>query len=69
MVWGAGLATASSVAILRVAAGKHYPSDVVMGAAMGSFIGWLVPMLHREREQKQTALVVTPGYVGLLRRF
>lgn len=40
-------ATALTVAIgsLRVAAGKHYVSDVVVGAAVGTGIGLLVPGL------------------------
>ncbi|HVH66231.1 MAG TPA: phosphatase PAP2 family protein [Gemmatimonadales bacterium] len=33
---------AATVAALRVAAGQHFPSDVVAGAAVGSGIGWLV---------------------------
>ena len=42
---------AASVATLRVMAGKHFLSDVVAGAALGSFAGWLVPRLYRaERE-------------------
>ena len=40
-----GLATA--VSALRVASGKHWPTDVVAGAAVGSAIGWVVPFLHR----------------------
>ena len=43
---GAALLTAA-VGTLRVAAGKHFPSDVLVGAAVGAAIGWLVPELHR----------------------
>jgi membrane-associated phospholipid phosphatase len=43
---GAALLTAA-VGTLRVAAGKHFPSDVLVGAAVGGAIGWLVPELHR----------------------
>ena len=42
-----GLAT--TVAALRVGAGKHWPTDVVAGAAVGSAIGWVVPFLHEVR--------------------
>jgi membrane-associated phospholipid phosphatase len=30
-----------------VAAGKHFPSDVVAGAAMGSLLGFGFAQLHR----------------------
>ncbi|HYT04501.1 MAG TPA: phosphatase PAP2 family protein [Gemmatimonadales bacterium] len=39
-------AGAVGVSVLRVAAGKHFPSDAVGGAALGAGIGWLVPTIH-----------------------
>jgi hypothetical protein len=46
-VWAAGLTVASLTGVLRVRAGQHFPSDVLAGAAAGSFAGWIVPRLHR----------------------
>ncbi|MGL1904268.1 MAG: phosphatase PAP2 family protein [Fibrobacterales bacterium] len=37
---------ATAVSIFRVQAGKHYISDVVVGAIVGSVIGWVIPALH-----------------------
>lgn len=37
---------AVGVGALRVAAGKHFPTDVLAGAALGSAIGWVVPTIH-----------------------
>jgi len=45
-VWGGGLALATVTGYLRVRAGRHYPTDVLAGAVVGSFIGWLIPRLH-----------------------
>ena len=39
-------AGAVGVAALRVVAGKHFPTDVLAGAALGSAVGWLVPTIH-----------------------
>ncbi len=46
--WGAAasLTLATGISALRVAAGKHYPSDVIAGAAMGTLIGYSIPKLH-----------------------
>ncbi|HKW42104.1 MAG TPA: phosphatase PAP2 family protein [Gemmatimonadales bacterium] len=37
---------AAAVAALRVAAGQHFPTDVVAGATLGGGIGWLVARVH-----------------------
>jgi membrane-associated phospholipid phosphatase len=41
--WGVQAALAASTAHLRVRAGRHYYSDVLVGAAVGSALGALVP--------------------------
>lgn len=43
------LALSAGVALLRVAAMAHYPSDVFAGAAIGSFAGWLALQIDRRR--------------------
>jgi membrane-associated phospholipid phosphatase len=42
LAYGAAL----GVAVLRVSAGKHFPTDVIGGAALGSGIGWLAAAVH-----------------------
>ncbi|HEV2749701.1 MAG TPA: phosphatase PAP2 family protein [Gemmatimonadales bacterium] len=42
LAYGAAL----GVAVLRVSAGKHFPTDVIGGAALGSAIGWLAATVH-----------------------
>jgi len=46
LVLGLSLAAASATGYLRVRAGKHYWSDVVVGALVGGAVGLLVPLLH-----------------------
>ncbi|MEI6223365.1 MAG: phosphatase PAP2 family protein [Deltaproteobacteria bacterium] len=47
-VLGFGLAAAALTGYLRIAADKHYLTDVLVGAGVGSLIGWAVPYLfHR----------------------
>jgi membrane-associated phospholipid phosphatase len=45
-VWGGSLGLASAVGSMRILAGKHFPSDVIAGAAAGALCGYLVPKLH-----------------------
>ncbi len=39
-------AASLGVAALRVSAGKHFPTDVAGGAALGTGIGWLAAKVH-----------------------
>jgi len=54
------LVMASTVAILRVSADRHYLTDVLVGAAIGMVVGYLVPvfMVPEHRTPGETA---TPG--------
>ena len=49
----------------RVAAGYHYPSDVVVGAIAGSSIGILVPHLHRVGAPALSAVPLPSGGLGV----
>jgi hypothetical protein len=48
-VWGTSLGLAAGVGGLRILAGKHFPTDVVAGAAVGALSGYLVPRMHLRR--------------------
>lgn len=46
LAWIGGLSLASTTAVLRVAAGRHFPSDVITSALFGSGVGAAVPLAH-----------------------
>lgn len=46
LVWAGCLTSAAITGALRIAAGRHFPSDVLIGAAVGSLVGWVVPRVH-----------------------
>jgi hypothetical protein len=45
-MWASGAMLASATAIMRVRAGKHYYSDVLIGSVLGVAVGYAVPRLH-----------------------
>jgi len=51
VVWGAGLTLATGVGYLRIAADKHYFSDVVTAAVIGSIVGVGVPLVFHSPER------------------
>jgi membrane-associated phospholipid phosphatase len=58
-IWAVGLPMAASVGLLRMAADKHYLTDVSMGALLGSAFGVAVPLLLHGRVNE------TPGSFSL----
>lgn len=50
LVWVSSLSIATTIAILRVISGYHYPSDVIIGALVGSGIGFLITELHKKNK-------------------
>jgi hypothetical protein len=62
-IWGVGLPLASSVGLLRMAADKHYLTDVAVGAVLGSAFGVAVPLLLHGRVLETQG--ETPGAVSI----
>lgn len=65
-IWGFGIPAALFVAYSRIAAEKHYFTDVLIGAAMGSLVGFLVPWLHKKTSESKDLPVqnVSMGFGG-----
>lgn len=49
-VWTSAAVLPAVMGLLRVFAGKHYPTDVIVGYVTGAAIGFLVPYLHKKPE-------------------
>lgn len=54
-VWTAAAVIPATTGLMRVLAGKHYPTDVITGYAIGASLGVLIPHLHKIK--KPDALV------------
>jgi len=40
-------ALATSIGVMGIISGMHFLTDVLAGAAIGTFYGWLIPFLHK----------------------
>lgn len=54
VVWTGGLGLATLTGFLRIAADRHYFTDVLVGAVMGSAIGFAVPFFFHPRTDAAT---------------
>lgn len=50
-IWATAVAVPTTVAFLRIKAGKHYLTDSILGFALGATVGYLVPELHKIKDQ------------------
>jgi membrane-associated phospholipid phosphatase len=67
--WLASAAIGASVAIERVAAGRHFYTDVLVGFGVGTLVGTVVPLLHlrpREAGVSSPRLVPAPGGLAIV---
>jgi len=46
LVWGSALLFPATIGYLRYEAGKHFPTDVITGYAVGAVIGYIIPTIH-----------------------
>jgi membrane-associated phospholipid phosphatase len=68
-VYAVGFTAAGAVAYFRVAGDKHWMTDVLVGAAMGTGVGFLVPWLHRASPQLGLRVAPHPGGIAIAGRF
>jgi membrane-associated phospholipid phosphatase len=75
VAWVGGVGVAGTTAAMRVLAGRHFPSDVVTSALLGSAVGIAVPLAHwrprrpgdivrRNRRPRRWALTPMPTRGG-----
>lgn len=60
------LALASATAVLRVSSDRHYASDVIVGAGIGTALGYVLPALfqYARSEPGDRQLAIVPGRAG-----
>lgn len=63
-LWSTSLAVATTIGYLRYASGEHFPSDILVGAGVGSLIGTITPLLHK-KGALTTTLVPTPHGIAV----
>ncbi len=53
LIWLGAMSLASTTSILRVLSGRHFPIDILVGAAIGFTAGKLIPHIHENSNQNK----------------
>lgn len=66
LIIAGSLVAASTVGYMRYASGNHYPTDILLGAAVGAGVGYIVPLLHKNKGSQDLVIVpsVGPNTIG-----
>jgi len=65
LIWGLAATIPAATGYFRIAGGKHFPTDVITGYAIGAAVGLLVPHWHRKKA-KDNGLSFHGGMNGFL---
>ena len=53
VIYGGAAAATIGMGYMRLEAGKHFPSDILLGAVVGTASGLLTPTLHKNKSREQ----------------
>lgn len=60
-IWAGSLTFATAIGVSRIYSGQHFPTDVIMGALVGGLTGYIIPVLHKNKNSSTTWLVSPNG--------
>ena len=69
LVWAGAVAAPAITGYLRVKAGRHFPTDVIVGYGVGAFIGYFIPHLHRITKKSNIDIIGAEGGLGMVYTF
>ena len=64
LAFGLASVATGGMAYLRLVQGMHFPSDILIGAAIGTLSGILVPHFHKHRLIRNPAMSIIPYSAG-----
>lgn len=66
VVWSLSMSAATTVGLLRIFSGNHYPTDVIVGAVLGTVTGLAIPFLHWKKKKNVVIIPVAgDNYAGV----
>jgi len=69
LVWAGAISAPAITGYLRVKAGRHFRSDVIVGYAVGAAIGYLIPQMHKNSFKSKFEITGADNGLGLVYKF
>ncbi|MFC4870769.1 phosphatase PAP2 family protein [Negadavirga shengliensis] len=65
-IWAGTLAAATAISYVRYETGIHYTSDILVGALVGSAIGYGIPKIHKSKKKNLSLNPIIQGDIYAL---
>jgi hypothetical protein len=69
LVWAGAITAPAITAYLRVRAGRHFPTDVIVGYGVGALVGYFIPKLHKKGIMSDVSIVGAENGAGIVYHF
>ncbi len=69
IVWAGAITAPAITGYLRVKAGRHYSTDVIVGYGVGALVGYFIPQLHKITQDSDFSVIGAEGGLGLAYNF
>lgn len=69
LVWAGAITAPAITGYLRVKAGRHFPTDVIVGYGVGALVGYFIPRLHKVTRDSHIDIVGAEGGLGMVYNF
>jgi len=69
VVWAGAIAAPAITGYLRVKAGRHFPTDVIVGYGVGALVGYFIPELHKITRDSNVDIIGVDGGLGMVYTF
>ncbi len=65
IVWISAATLPAITGLMRIYSGQHFPTDVLVGYAMGAAIGYVIPKLHETRNRLTFFPAIENDHIGM----
>lgn len=69
VVWAGAVVAPAITGYMRIKAGQHFPTDVIVGYGVGALVGYFIPELHKITKDSNLRIIGAEGGLGLVYNF
>ncbi|MFT6337530.1 MAG: membrane-associated phospholipid phosphatase [Saprospiraceae bacterium] len=69
LIWAGAVVAPAITGYMRIKAGQHFSTDVIVGYGVGALVGYFIPELHKITQSTGVNIIGAEGGLGLVYNF